>query len=111
MWAELGEAGVDAVAYVVGATRTENYKGQIDGSSDIDAIDTVDADDADIARNRLRHPSDPDEVGRHLLDVLGRGPTEFSHPDDERHAGSVLRLSRRDAVTRMSDLTTGIRRS
>jgi hypothetical protein len=50
-------------------------------------------------------------VGRHLLDVLGRGPTEFSHPDDERHAGSVLRLSRRDAVTRMSDLTTGIRRS
>lgn len=111
LWAELGEAGVDAVAYVVGATRTENYKGQIDGSSDADAVDAVDADAGDLARNRLRHPSDPDEVGRHLLDVLGRGPTEFSHPDDERHAGSVLRLSRRDAVTRMSDLTTGIRRS
>ena len=123
MWAELGEAGVDAVAYVVGATRTENYKGQIDGSSDADA-DAVhtraaaerddrdaEAGDHDIARNRLRHPSDPDEVGRHLLDVLGRGPTEFSHPDDERHAGSVLQLSRRDAVTRMSDLTTGIRRA
>ena len=39
LWAELGEAGVDAVAYVVGATRTENYKGQIDGSSDADAVD------------------------------------------------------------------------
>jgi uncharacterized protein len=124
LWAELGEAGVDAVAYVVGATRTENYKGQIDGSSDAAAVVSDDPaatskdgddddDDAalDVARRRLRHPSDPDEVGRHLFDVLGRGPTEFSHPDDERHAASVLRLSRRDAVARMSDLTTGIRRT
>jgi uncharacterized protein len=122
LWAELGEAGVDAVAYVVGATRTENYKGQIDGSSDAGAVvgtetagrdADADADDTalDIARRRLRQPSDPDEVGRHLFDVLGLGPTEFSHPDDERHAASVLQLSRRDAVVRMSDLTTGIRRS
>jgi len=108
LWAELGEAGVDAVAYVVGATRTENYKGQIDGSSDTGAVDDG---DHDIARRRLRHPSDPDQVGRHLFDVLGRGPTEFSHPDDERQAASVLQLSRRDAVARMSDLTSGIRRS
>jgi short-subunit dehydrogenase len=107
LWAELGEAGVDAVAYVVGATRTENYKGQVDGSSDPGAVDDG---EQDVARRRLRHPSDPDEVGRHLLDVLGRGPTEFSHPDDERHAATVLQLSRRDAVTQMSDLTTGIRR-
>jgi short-subunit dehydrogenase len=116
LWAELAEAGVDAMAYVVGATRTENYKGQIDGSSDVgadkNAPDDGDGDgDLDIARRRLRHPSDPDEVGRHLFDVLGRGPTEFSHPDDESHATAVLQLSRRDAVARMSDLTTGIRRS
>jgi short-subunit dehydrogenase len=119
LWAELGEAGVDAFAYVVGATRTENYKGQIDGSSDAGAAPGGDADDdedddesaLDIARRRLRRPSDPVEVGRHLFTVLGRGPTEFSHPDDERHAVSVLQLSRRDAVARMNDLTTGIRRS
>ncbi len=116
LWAELAEAGVDAVAYVVGATRTENYKGQIDGSSDVGtsengAPETGAPDGLDIARRRLRHPSDPDEVGRHLFDVLGRGPTEFSHPDDERHAAAVLRLSRRDAVAKMSDLTTGIRRT
>jgi short-subunit dehydrogenase len=123
LWAELGEAGVDAFAYVVGATRTENYKGQIDGSSDTGAAEQGAAEqgaaedgaaeqgDLDVARRRLRHPSDPDEVGRHLFDVVGRGPTEFSHPDDERHATSVLQLSRRDAVARMSDLTTGIRRS
>jgi short-subunit dehydrogenase len=116
LWAELAEAGVDALAYVVGATRTENYKGQIDGSSDVGAFETGApddgvSDDLDIARRRLRHPSDPDEVGRHLFDVLGRGPTEFSHPDDERHAAAVLQLSRRDAVAKMSDLTTGIRRS
>jgi short-subunit dehydrogenase len=116
LWAELAEAGVDALAYVVGATRTENYKGQIDGSSDVGAFETgaPDAgvsDDLDVAHRRLRHPSDPDEVGRHLFDVLGRGPTEFSHPDDERHAAAVLQLSRRDAVAKMSDLTTGIRRS
>jgi uncharacterized protein len=116
LWAELAEAGVDAVAYVVGATRTENYKGQIDGSSDIGASVTGDADagvpdDPDLARRRLRHPSDPDDVGRHLFDVLGRGPTEFSHPDDERQASAVLRSSRRQAVAHMSDLTTGIRRT
>jgi short-subunit dehydrogenase len=112
LWAELAEAGVDAVAYVVGATRTENYKGQIDGSSDVGTVEEA-ADDGDLdsARRRLRHPSDPDEVGRRLFDVLGRGPTEFSHPDDERHAAAVLQLSRRDAVARMSDLTTGIRRT
>ena len=112
LWAELAEAGVDALAYVVGATRTENYKGQIDGSSDAGTaaagdVDDDDSDDdsaLDIARRRLRHPSDPDEVGRHLFDVLGRGPTEFSHPDDERHAAAVLQLSRRDAVAKMSDL-------
>jgi short-subunit dehydrogenase len=113
LWAELAEAGVDALAYVVGATRTENYKGQIDGSSDIGASETGQSgdDDLDLARRRLRHPSDPDEVGRHLFDVLGRGPTEFSHPDDERQATAVLQLSRREAVTHMSDLTTGIRRA
>jgi NAD(P)-dependent dehydrogenase (short-subunit alcohol dehydrogenase family) len=123
LWAELGEAGVDAVAYVVGATRTENYKGQIDGSSDVGVVidaaapvaigdDDMGEDGAlDLARRRLRHPSDPEEVGRHLFEVLGRGPTEFSHPDDARHAASVLQLSRGDAVTKMSDLTTGIRRT
>ena len=112
LWAELAEAGVDALAYVVGATRTENYKGQIDGSSDIGADkEAPDDGDLDMARRRLRHPSDPDEVGRHLFDVLGRGPTEFSHPDDERQATAVLQLSRRDAVANMSDLTTGIRRT
>jgi short-subunit dehydrogenase len=117
LWAELAEAGVDAVAYVVGATRTENYKGQIDGSSDLGTSETADADDPDdlddldVARRRLRHPSDPDDVGRHLFDVLGRGPTEFSHPDDERQAAAVLQLSRRQAVAHMSDLTTGIRRT
>jgi uncharacterized protein len=121
LWAELGEAGVDAFAYVVGATRTENYKGQIDGSSDTGTVESSDASGAvangndegslDLARRRLQHPSDPVEVGRHLFDVLGRGPTEFSHPDDERHATAVLQLSRRAAVARMSDLTSGIRRS
>ena len=123
LWAELGEAGVDAVAYVVGATRTENYKGQIDESSDLatvaDAAEVANGDSGedghdaalDVARQRLRHPSDPDAVGRHLFDVLGGGPTAFSHPDDERQAASVLQLSRRDAVARMSDLTIGIRRT
>jgi NAD(P)-dependent dehydrogenase (short-subunit alcohol dehydrogenase family) len=113
LWAELAEAGVDAFAYVVGATRTENYKGQIDGSSDQVGTDPAreDEGDLDLARRRLRRPSDPDDVGRHLFSVIGRGPTEFSHPDDERHATAVGQLSRREAVTNMSDLTTGIRRS
>jgi uncharacterized protein len=126
LWAELAEVGVDAFAYMVGATRTENYKGQIDGSSDRGVtvpgdgsgsgggeVEGEDGGDGglDLARRRLRRPSDPDDVGRHLFAVIGRGPTEFSHPDDARHAVSVLQLGRREAVTNMSDLTTGIRRS
>jgi short-subunit dehydrogenase len=128
LWAELAEVGVHAFAYMVGATRTENYKGQIDGSSDQGGQVPADRDGAgagrdqgsgsedeedggiDLARRRLRRPSDPDDVGRHLFAVIGRGPTEFSHPDDARHAVSVLQLGRGEAVTKMSDLTTGIRR-
>ena len=37
LWAELADHGVDVMAYMVGATRTEAYVGQKDGSSDSSA--------------------------------------------------------------------------
>lgn len=134
LWAELGRSGVDAFAYLVGATRTEQYRGQADGSSDrqsggagrqgggaadrsarngeverLVASLAEDDDASDLALARLRDPSDPEDVGRHLFDLLGRGPAECSHPADEATLSRVLRLSRRDAVIRMSTLTGGIR--
>jgi short-subunit dehydrogenase len=120
LWAELADAGVDALAYVVGATRTETYAGQKDGSSDpvagaedhdglLMTVPEPGSDGSNIALARLRHPSDPQDVGRRIFDVLHAGPTVFSHPADEATAPVVWRLSRRDAVLRMSRLTTGIR--
>ena len=116
LWAELREYGVDAFSYVVGATRTETYQGQADGSSDPIAA-PADGDSGEgssagplrSARWRLQHPSDPDVVGRRIFDAFGSGPTEFSEPVDLANSSAALQADRRAAVERMSTLTSGIR--
>jgi short-subunit dehydrogenase len=99
LWAELGESGVDAFCYAVGATATENYKGQRPEAGGID--------DADA--EQLRNPADPDVVGRRILDLLGKGPTEFANAADGEE-GSVggTAAFRREAVERMSAITSNI---
>ena len=124
LWAELAESGVDALSYVVGATRTETYRGQADGSSDpvgipgggdppVDAGAELHEEDSPgptpSAHWRLQHPSDPDVVGRRIFDALGGGPTAFSEPADSVNSALALHPDRRAAVERMSLLTSGIR--
>lgn len=110
LWVELGTAGVDALAYVVGATATEVYE---DTSAGIDRRGRADGGEVETgdvyttALNRVRNPAPPDEVAARLFDVLGDGPTAFSHPVDERTAARVLRLGRAEAVGHMSRLTAG----
>jgi len=98
LWAELAESGVDAFGYAVGATATENYRGQLPGAELPDGAD----------RDSLRNPADPDVVGRRILDLLGQGPTEFADPanGDGGVAGSAA--ARRAAVERMSAITQTI---
>jgi short-subunit dehydrogenase len=117
LWAELREVGVDAFSYVVGATRTETYQGQADGSSD-PAGTVAEPEDGDeavadpssrSARWRLQHPSDPDAVGRRIFDVLDAGPTAFSEASDQANSAVALQPDRQAAVESMSLLTSGIR--
>jgi uncharacterized protein len=117
LWSELREVGVDAFSYIVGATRTETYQGQADGSSDVDAAplgtDVAPSSGAppsgDSSRWRLQNPSDPGEVGRGIFEAFGGGPTEFSHPFDQETSSFALQPNRRAAVERMSALISGIR--
>lgn len=99
LWAELGESGVDAFCYAVGATATENYKGQRPEAGGVDDADS----------EQLRNPADPDVVGRRILDLLGKGPTEFANAADGEE-GSVggTAAFRRQAVERMSAITSNI---
>jgi short-subunit dehydrogenase len=103
LWAELREAGVDVAAYIVGATKTSNYKGQV-------ADPTVGSLAGDPAAARLKDPADASDVGRRILDIVSEGPTAFVDEVDEHTARSVLGLSRRAAVERMSLITGNIRR-
>ena len=111
LWAELREHGVDALSYVVGATRTETYQGQADGSSDMtqQADELIPLPASEIARWRLQHPSDPNVIGRRIFDELGSGPIAFSDPADVESSRLALQPDRRAAVERMSNLTSGIR--
>jgi short-subunit dehydrogenase len=102
LWAELGDYGVDAFAYMVGATKTETFKDPAAPTEPVALSDDVGED----ARSRLENPSSPDDVGRRLFELIGGGPTEFSHPADAASAERVGTLSRRQAVERMSSLTS-----
>jgi short-subunit dehydrogenase len=100
LWAEFKEAGVDAFCYAVGATATENYRGQRQDPGLADVAGT----------ERLRSPADPDAVGRRMLDLLGHGPTEFANPAEADEGIGGTSGSRRAAVERMSAITSTIRR-
>jgi uncharacterized protein len=106
LWAELGERGVDAFAYMVGATKTETFK---DPAAPSTTAVHPEADGGESARTRLENPSSPDDVGRMLFNLIGKGPTVFSHPADALSAEQVGAMSRQAAVERMSALTSRLR--
>ena len=97
LWAELAESGVDAFCYAVGATATENYRGQLPDKHVPE----------ELGAEHLRNPADPDAVGRRMLDLLGRGPTEFANSDEATGFGADA-AARRTAVERMSAITETI---
>jgi short-subunit dehydrogenase len=77
LWAELGPAGVDVLAMVLGPTDTPAFRRVLNG-------------------REFEGMADPDEVARDMLDHLGDGPT---FPPDGSPFGS---LPRRQAVELMS---------
>ena len=97
LWSERAESGVDAFCYAVGATATENYRGQLPDKKVPE----------ELGAEHLRNPADPDAVGRRILDLLGRGPTEFANSDEATGFGADA-AARRAAVERMSAITETI---
>jgi short-subunit dehydrogenase len=58
MWRELGGKGIDVLVNVAGATLTPNFRAQTPES-----------------KWKSAFPSQPEDVARHGLDNMGRGPT------------------------------------
>lgn len=99
LWDELRDHGVDAIAYVVGATATPTF---------LESRGLSGTDDARMATTAgpAIDPRTPEAVAQALFEALGSGPRAFSHPDDERHAMAGATRSRTEVVTAMGKVTS-----
>jgi uncharacterized protein len=83
LWAELGPAGVDVLAMMLGVTDTPALRRL-------------------VGERELGDAADPDDVAREMLDNLGNGPT---FPPDASPFGPI---PRRDAVQLMSQAAAAL---
>jgi uncharacterized protein len=91
LWDELRERGVDAMAYVVGATATPTFT----KSTDHDAATATGA-------------RTPEEVAAQLFEVLGTGPRAYSHPGDEERAMASAGRPRAEVVAAVGEVISSI---
>lgn len=103
LWEELGDHGVDALAYVVGATSSESWHG---------AADDAFVDEAALSplQARILRPATPKEVASRLFTVLPHGPRQYANLSDEAAAVEGASAPRADAVRAMADVTMGLAR-
>jgi short-subunit dehydrogenase len=88
LWDELREHGVDAIAYVVGATATPHFQ----GSTDNEVVQATGA-------------ITPEQCAARLFDVLGTGPRAFSNPRDEDSAIANAARPRAELVEAIGRVT------
>lgn len=105
LWAELRDEGVDAVAYMVGATAGDNYDPSVTAGKPPPAEIEVE-DHFQTTLNRVLYPLPPAEVAGRLFELLPHGPTVFPSEVDGRSAARVLGMQRSEAVNAMNRLTT-----
>lgn len=98
LWDEWREHGVDALAYVVGATASANFRGAAPGV------------DGDGAMAQILAPAAPADVADRLLDRMHLGPRQYSHPEDEKRTLADATQSRAQLVTAMGRVTAGLAR-
>jgi uncharacterized protein len=91
LWDELREHGVDALAYVVGATATPTFV----KSSEHDAVTATGA-------------RTPEQVAAQLFEVLGTTPRGYSHPGDEGRAGAAAGRPRTEVVAAVGETISAI---
>jgi short-subunit dehydrogenase len=103
IWAELRGTGVDVVAYMLGATSGDNYEHPRETRSiDVEQLEPA----VREAMEGVLNPLTSREVAAGLFERLADGPTVYSSAYNERVARSIFGMSRREAVERMSAVTT-----
>lgn len=103
LWEEFGDFGVDALAYVVGATVSESWRGAAD-----DAFKNTD--ELSPLQARILAPATAHDVAARLFEVLPYGPRQFSNPVDEQAALESAGKPRDEVVRAMADVTIGLAR-
>lgn len=102
LWDELGDHGVDALAYVVGATASSTWEGPADDAYQDGEMSALQA--------RILRPATPQEVATRLFDVLPDGPRQFASLADEAAHEENAGRSRAELVAAMGEVTKGLAR-
>jgi len=103
LWEEFGDHGVDALAYVVGATASTSWHG---------AGPTAYADAGELSalQARILQPATSEEVAARLFTVLHLGPRQYSNLVDEAAAEDAATKPRAEVVQAMAAVTVGLAR-
>ncbi|SHN38422.1 SDR family NAD(P)-dependent oxidoreductase [Cryptosporangium aurantiacum] len=103
LWDEWREFGVDALAYIVGATASTGFRGAAPGAY-------RDNPDLSEGASRILVPASPEDVAERLYDRFHLGPRQYSHDADEEKTRADATKSRADVVTAMGLVTAGLAR-
>jgi len=103
LWDEWRDHGIDALAYVVGATASTSWHGAAP-----DAY--ADAEEVSALQARILQPATSEEVAARLFSVLGHGPRQYSNLADQAAAEEAASKPRAEVVRAMGDVTIGLAR-
>jgi short-subunit dehydrogenase len=103
LWEELGDHGVDALAYVVGATASTSWHGAAPGAY-------TGAQELSALQARILQPATPEEVAARLFAVLRHGPRQYSNLADEAAVQEAASKPRAEVVQAMGAVTVGLAR-
>ena len=103
LWEELGDHGVDALAYVVGATASSSWYGPAPAAY-------TDAEELSALQARILQPATSEDVAARLFTVLHLGPRQYSNLVDEAAAQEAAPKPRAEVVQTMAAVTIGLAR-
>jgi short-subunit dehydrogenase len=103
LWEELGDHGVDALGYVVGATVSSSWYGAAAGAY-------TDGEELSALQARILQPATAEEVAARLFTVLPHGPRQYANLADEAASLEAVTKPRAEVVEAMAAVTIGLAR-
>jgi short-subunit dehydrogenase len=103
LWDELGDHGVDVLAYVVGATASATWHGAAEGA-------LTGGEEISALQARILKPATTDEVATRLFTMLPHGPRQYANVADEAAALEASTKPRAEVVEGMAAVTTNLAR-